>query len=156
MSFKKNMKIYGFQTYDDQVKQLFQQSLENFVQKSSSQSGGRVTMPSEYFGVSSGAYSADGSGSSQAPTQEWARPGIEFHDISGGAMKYKVSKKAFADACKKYNPKITKARQAELKAEYEEKLHNLLKKLSKKKDTHLSKEAVTTVFKQRNYQKVSP
>jgi len=156
MSLKQNLKIYGFQTYDDDVKSLLEASLEKFLQKSSGQSGGRVTMPSEYFGISSGAYSAEASGSSQAPTQEWARPGIEFHDISGGAKKFKMSQRSFSAACKKVHPKITKVRQAELKAEYEEKLHKLLQKLSKKKDTHLSKDALVTVLKQKNYQKISP
>jgi hypothetical protein len=82
------LKKWGFASCHDDVHDKLNKGVLNFVKRlSAGQKGGRVVLPSEWFGVDSGRYSA-----SSAPTNSldvsdaWIRPPMQASDPTGGIV----------------------------------------------------------------------
>lgn len=92
--FSKLVGGYGFDTFEGGAFEQFENSISSLVQQSLSQvpaqAGGRVAMPSEYFGVDQNTYTTNTNGSNPSYSQVTdvlARGGLEqtFPHVGGGA-----------------------------------------------------------------------
>jgi hypothetical protein len=113
---RKNLKAFGFQTVDSAGVDIFNKMLFTFVQNKVRkavqkggddkhiQTGGRVLLPSEYFGVESNHYvSADNlssNGVDMTVKDEWIRPPMDLmRPLEGGAATFEVSMNVIKTAC---------------------------------------------------------
>lgn len=86
---KRNLKKWGFNSYHESVVEEMQKRFEKFAGKKAKQvqRGGRVALPSEYFGVDSGRYMANAApGSSLEVSEQYIRAPLEA-SFSGGKQK---------------------------------------------------------------------
>ena len=77
------LKKWGFASCHPQVYEKLNNGVANFVKRFSGQKGGRVVMPSEWYGVESGRYGPEASGTSLAVTNQWIRPPMQASDPTG-------------------------------------------------------------------------
>lgn len=120
---KKNCKRFGFASYDKEVigtlNRLLYTFLEKKIAKASArlkgaskievpqlapraQSGGRVLMPSEYYGVPSNHYSdtLSSNGVDMTVNNAWIRPQMDLvSPMEGGANMFVLSLPSFKSAC---------------------------------------------------------
>ncbi len=102
-SMRLNIKKFGYKSYDSEVLALVNQFLQNYAKNTLSkafkknkninsleashviQAGGRIVLPSEYFGVSSGSYFQDlkTNGTDMRVTDTMIRPVVATYDLSG-------------------------------------------------------------------------
>lgn len=102
-SMQQNIKKFGYKSYDSSILSLVNQYLQNYTKNTISkalkknktatsleashviQAGGRIVLPSEYFGVTSGSYFADlkNNGTDMAVTDSMIRPVVSTRDLSG-------------------------------------------------------------------------
>jgi hypothetical protein len=143
----KNLKAFGFDTYDADTITHFNKFLEKFVENTLAKSikkytGGKIVLPMEYFGVETNHYVDDPSFQSTLPNQDFIRPPIE---LSGGATaKFTITLKAVESAIEeftsKYHKEISnKTKVAKtLKNKFECVISTILSKIYKKyKKNHL-------------------
>lgn len=155
-SIRQNVKKFGFKSYDAEVLSAINASLKNFTEHklqkalkkhktaSRTQRGGRVVLPSEYFGVTSGSHFEQlaNHGANMNVTEAMIRASIPTNDLSGaikgGAMaKFSIPKKSLANALQE--AKTSLQQEAQIKSEvssalqkqFEELMTSLLKKASK-------------------------
>jgi hypothetical protein len=70
---------FGFETFDETALPELNGTLGKMVEKSVGQTGGRVSMPSEYFGVAQNFYTSNPAGTNPSmghPTNSIARPSL--------------------------------------------------------------------------------
>lgn len=124
---------------------------------SSSQSGGRVSLPIDYFGVpGSTPMTKDLSSPFLVSNQDYLRPELDqtFEPIlTGGGSKFSVSKTAFKEATQKHKLQLTKKGLDALKQAYEHKFSKVLEKVSKKykSENTLHEEMLHSVLQQREF-----
>lgn len=170
---KSNIRKWGFNSHDSKVHQHVNSALETvaatYAKKNSRsggvQAGGRILMPSEYFGVDSGRYETSAStGSNLNTTDSWIRSPLNASDptgaITGGAAggaqkRFACTIKAVKEATEKIsNFDFKQHHIKQVKAQFEEqmtKFMNSVDRKNKKSDTHLSEELFRDVAEQRQY-----
>jgi hypothetical protein len=91
--FSKLVGGYGFETFEDGALDIFNNSAKDLVEQSLgvSQTGGRVSMPSEYFGVELNHYTSNSSGTNPAmnlPNDALVRPELaeSFPHVGGSSQ----------------------------------------------------------------------
>ena len=138
---------------DSHIKEVFS--------KKSSQSGGRVSLPIDYFGVQGTTkMTTDISSPFLVSNQEYLRPELDqtFEPIlTGGGNKFSVSKTTFKEVAEKHKLKLTQKGLDALKQTYDHKVSKVLEKVSKKykKEDTLHEEMIQTVLKQREFKILS-
>lgn len=153
----RNLKKWGFKSCDASVEDAMNASLKNFAKNKCSsrvKKGGRIVLPSEYFGVNSGRYAADANpGSSLEVTQEFIRGPLAISDptgaLAGGAAArtFAVTKKAVKEACAG-----AACDHGAIKSAYESKMTELMNTLEKRvKNEHLCEEDFEKVFNMKKY-----
>jgi len=180
-SVRQNMKRFGYKSYDAEVVQVINTYLEKFVhsklektlkknknissiEASHVHKGGRIVLPSEYFGVPSGSYfdKLTDNGANMSVTEALIRPTIPTRDLSGaitgGATKFSLSKKAFSQAVEEAklsmhkDVKVKKEASSVMQNQFEELMTALLHKTQKStKSEHLSAHTVKNVASQKKY-----
>lgn len=164
-SLSKNFRKHGFTTYDKEAILTFNNYLHRFVvnslnkafrknknvptlQASHLQAGGRIVLPSEYFGVPSGSYYENLSynGMNMNTTQTMIRPTIPASDLSGaikgGGVDFTVPMSALKSAVQEakvslnQDAKVSSGAMLELKNKFENLACALLKD-SKSSTGHL-------------------
>lgn len=170
---KSNIRKWGFSSHDSGITRHMNSALERFTEnyakqssrRSGGQSGGRIVLPSEYFGVDSGRYEASASdGSNLNTTDSWIRSPLSASDptgaITGGATggaqkRFACTIKAVKEATEKIsNFDFKQHHIKQVKAQFEEqmtKFMNSVDRKNKKNDTHLSEEFFKDVAEQRQY-----
>jgi len=167
---KSNLKKWGFKSFDSKIHEHVNRGLENvakdlankFARNSRRQDGGRIVLPSEYFGVDSGKYEASASdGSNLNVTDSWIRNPLSASDptgaITGGAAKKKFACtiKAVKDVSERISRFEFKQQHIkEVKEKFEErmtKFMNSVDRRNKNNETHLSEELFNTVRDQKQY-----
>ena len=156
-----NLKKFGFQTYDTEVKELFETFLVNFLKNKAGKkapSGGRTVLPSEYFGKESPSYfeSLANNGTDMSVTNSMIRPSIQAHDLTGAitggnSQCFSVSLRSLSLALKEAKVKVPKAESLQLKEEFEKLVGNMLRQMSKKQSCVLTSQSVRTESKKRQY-----
>jgi hypothetical protein len=163
---KINLNKFGFRTYDTEVKEMIEMFLVNFLKnklgkKQKPTVGGRVVLPSEYFGKPSQSYfeTLANNGTDMSVTDSVIRPVVETHDISGAitggkAQCFNVSLKTYSIALKEAKSKITideKQDTTKFKEEFEGVISKMLTQITKKKACHLSVDILRTESNKRQY-----
>lgn len=165
----KMLKSNGFKTWDQEVVSLMNEAFYNMIHnelrkhgmRRSKQSGGKIVMPLEYFGVESGNFVESAEGVSVAPTADYIRPPIEstFQAVqTGGKAGSYVSLKSVGmvveDVSAKYNKSVEKRSQVvkALKAKSEQKFSEVLERAkSKAKSDHLDASSLQSVISMKKY-----
>lgn len=80
------MKKWGFASCHADVNERLNRAVANFVKRLASQKGGRVVLPSEWFGIDSGRYAADANQGSLGVTEHWIRPPMQASDPTGSIV----------------------------------------------------------------------
>ena len=153
---KNNLKKWGFNTYNNNINEALNKALVKFI--SNKQSGGRVVMPSEYFGVNSGRYSTNVDfGSSLSVTNSHIREPLDAFDPSGGivggaAQKFSITHKSISDLLATQNVKLPASAVKNLKNDFENKVSQVLNnaKQSSRNSNNLSLSAYQKAMKQAN------
>ena len=106
----RNLKQFGFHSYDKEVLELINKALYNYVRcnLNKAMKGGRVVLPSDYFGVPSASHfeHLNDHGANMSVTDHMIRPHIPIKDLgaSGGGtaapLCFKITKKAINYAIK--------------------------------------------------------
>ena len=88
------LKKWGFVSCHDDIHDKLNKCIVNFVKRlSAGQKGGRVVLPSEWFGVDSGRYSDDANqGNNLAVSDAWIRPPMQASDPTGSIVGGRNSK----------------------------------------------------------------
>jgi hypothetical protein len=142
-SIKKNLKKWGYKSHTESIDDFLNNKLNKFV-KQKAQTGGRVVLPSEYFGVDSGKYSVDASpGTDMSVTDSLIRPAVVTSDpsgaiVGGGQRKFEISARSVSEILKNNNCKLCASHKKSIKEDFESKLTSALQKASKKGGEHLS------------------
>lgn len=152
----RNLKKWGYDSRDEELDDFLNHTLAAFVQRQvrNIQRGGKIVLPSEYFGVESGRYSVDApAGSSLAVTDQFIREPLATADptgaIVGGGKRFEVSKRAVDEAV---GGSASKAERVAIKAKYEKTMTELMNSVSRKvKSDYLSKSAFENVLKMAKY-----
>jgi hypothetical protein len=158
---RQNIKKFGFQTLDHDAFTELNSYLEHFVANSIKklQKGGRIVLPSEYFGSTSGSYVDAPSHTNMAVSETLIRPAILTQDltgaIKGGAPKkdFSISKAAFNKAVAATATKVPSQHCDHLRQKAELLFTQLFKKIEK---TNPHVETITLVLvkdvsKQQNF-----
>lgn len=192
-SVRENFMKYGFKSADEQTIEIMNKSFGGFLKKTlakaekvakggiikeehvmkaigggSKQSGGRVTMPLEYYGVNSGHYHENPEmGANMDVTDTTIRPAmnvndpsglIEKFDMTGGAgCPFSLSKNATTKACKQFGASIPVKAREHIQKKFESEFHEIMSKLKKsggKNNYHLSGGALDKVLSQSKYSKL--
>lgn len=135
-TIKRNLKKWGYTDYDEEIDDFLNNAAKKF------QEGGRVLMPSEYFGINSGRYSSESTASSLAVTNAFIRTPLNANDptgaIKGGARRFEIP------ACSIKN-KV-------LKQQFENKMTEFMNSVARKqKGDRLSSETVQNALNMRKY-----
>ena len=142
-----NMKNWGFKTHSESIDEFLDNTAINFVNnKAKHQKGGRIVLPSEYFGSDSGRYSADApAGSSLAVNENFIREPLGVSDPAGviqngGATRsYKISARKFNEAVASAGVALNKAERGALQRAYESKMTELFNSIARRsKCNHMS------------------
>lgn len=182
-SMRLNMKKFGYKSYDSGVLSLVNQYLENYTKNTLTkaakqnknaltleashviQAGGRIVLPSEYFGVASGSYFGDlkNNGTNMAVTETMIRPVVATYDLSG-AIKGGASDKVFKMSKKALQNAISEAKvslQSDIKVRsdaslamhhtFQKVMSDILTKTCGKCNNHLTVDILKQVAGQRKY-----
>jgi hypothetical protein len=168
MTVKSNLKAFGFESHDASAEKLIEKYMKNFadnmVAKASrksaasnkieakhfaSQRGGRIVLPSQYFGVDNASYIDNPPmGTDMTVTETHIRPAMDpyavmFEQQGAGATKYKASKAKVAEAVKKVagDKKVSSCAIAAVKSKFEETMTKALKKAAKASKANAKKGA---------------
>jgi hypothetical protein len=168
---KSNLKKWGFKSFDSKVHDHLNSALERVTERFAKQSsrasrgvrqaGGRIVLPSEYFGVDSGRYEASVSdGSNLNTTDSWIRSPLSASDptgvITGGAQKrFACTTKAVKEVAEKLSSYEFKQHHIkQVKAQFETrmtKFMNSVDRRNKNGETHLSVGSFKEVADQKQY-----
>lgn len=177
---KKNMRRFGFRSHDEKVVELFNSALDAFLhnrlrpafkkakegvvdQHHLSQSGGRVLLPSEYFGVASNHYvdTLNNNGVDMTVNNMWIRPPMDLVNpsSSGGARAdFELPMQAFKVACidaaqnMSVNVKLTQAAQKALHQQFTAVMGEVLKSAARKSvDDRLDSKIIEDVLSMKKY-----
>ena len=154
----KNLKLFGFQSYDKEVLELVNQALYNYVRcnMNKAMKGGRVVFPSDYFGVPSASHfeHLNDHGANMSVTDHMIRPHIPIRDLGVGGSStpcFTVTKKAVNYAVKeamlaeKKTGSMTGVCEA-LKEKFEKLMTSAIKAAAKKNKEHLYIKTLREVF----------
>jgi hypothetical protein len=160
----RNLKHFGFLSYDKEVLELINQALYNFVRSNMTKmmKGGRVVLPSDYFGVPSASHfeNLTDHGANMSVTEHMIRPHIPIKDLgaaSGGALDscFTVTKKAVNYAIKEamlvHKKPATDNVCDVLKEKFEKRMTAALKAAAKKDKEHLSVRTLRQIFTSNKY-----
>lgn len=176
---KTNLKKYGFSSVDSKSLETINKTLSNFAHNSLKkvanknkklekielrhvQSGGKIVLPSEYFGVNSGRYFDQVDNVDFRVTEDYIRPPLHVNDPAGviqdgGASRFKVSNNAFKSALEEaqsnlnlHEVSIASSAKKALQQKYEKLLHEALSKLSKQEE-ELSASKLNEVLRMRKF-----
>jgi len=169
-TIKSNLKNWGFKTADPMIPKhvnnalmnIAENAAKNWSRNSRRQDGGRIVLPSEYFGVDSGRYEASASdGSNLNVTNSWIRTPLSASDptgaITGGASKkrFACTVKAVKDVSERISRFEFKQQHIkEVKERFEERMTKFMNSIDRKNktnETHLSEELFNTVRDQKQY-----
>jgi hypothetical protein len=179
---KRNCKKFGFSTYDSAVVEGLNKALMNFVEKKivkaaksvkggskidvhHLQSGGRVLMPSEYFGVPSDHYTEvlSSNGVDMTVNNMWIRPPMDilspdYASAVGGGPKFEFPFTTFKSACVEaqanlnHDLTISIAAQNLLHKQFVQQMNNVFKAVSKKvRGDHLHVVALNDVLSMKKF-----
>jgi hypothetical protein len=188
---KRNISKFGFTSYDQSVVEVFNKALQTFIEKKvhaavkkakgelrieAHHVGGRVTMPSEYYGVESNHYVnvLNNNGVDMTVNNMWIRPPMDLMAptvaspnaaTSGGAQQkqhdqqcFSFALSAFKNACTEAVQKVSRdstlslQAQKELHAKFTQLLGSVLKSVARKsKKPHLSTRDVQEVLSMQKY-----
>lgn len=183
-SVLQNMKKFGFRSYDANILQLVNQYFENFVRntltkaskktdyveaKQILQAGGKIVLPSEYFGVESGSYfdNLKSYGTDMSVKEAFIRPTVATYDLSGAiktggsSQLFSVSKRSVQNAIKEAlvslqrNIKVKSDAALALQQGFQSVMTEILQKASKKNDSHLTEDTIKQLSNQRKYHLLS-
>lgn len=164
-AIQKMLKAHGYKSWDSEVVASINEAFYNFVynelnrygMKQNKQSGGKIVMPLEYFGVESNNFVEAAEGVSVAPTADYVRPPIASTFQSAGAG-FAFTKASVAmvveDVANKYNKSVEKKSHVvvALKAKAEETFSDVLRTVMKKhKKDHLSLSEWNSVASMKKY-----
>jgi hypothetical protein len=164
-SVKKNLKNFGFHTYDNQVVSFFNESLYNFMLnsiKKHSAKGGRVLLPPEYFGVDSAKYIDTPTHTNMNISTEFIRPPMTMTTGggSGATAKINISKSAVNGAASEAANRLGFSQWSQkgnslnrMQEKYENMMTNMMKQVMKKSQgkDHLDFSTLESVAKTRKY-----
>lgn len=180
-SIRQNAKKFGFKQCDTDVINVVNNMLIKFttnklqkviqkykklsvIEPKHIQKGGRIVLPSEYFGVDSGSYTEKlvNNGTDMSITETFIRPTIATTDLSGaikgGAVKFSVSKNAFKNALSEAKTKLQKDIKIKsntsdlLQREFEDLMSDIMIKSSNKgKQQIISATQLESIAKQKKY-----
>ena len=184
---KRNIARFGFTSYDHNVVEVLNKTLQTFIEKKLQSAvkkakgevriqahhvGGRVTMPSEYFGVESNHYVdvLNNNGVDMTVNNMWIRPPMDMmaptvaapNAATGGAAKqqecFSLSLSVFKNACTEAIQKVSRdsnlslQAQKELHAKFTQLVGEVLKSVSRKsKNNHLSTRDLQEVLAMKKY-----
>lgn len=175
-----NMRKYNIHQFDKSVFEKVNQTLFNFaehvlekavkknkdVQKLEEKhlqgvlKGGRVSMPSEYFGVPSNHYVENAPmGTDMSVTAEVIRPAMDIHGPLVGGASFTISeramKAALSEALVKLNANVSIKGSAvlELKKKYEQEMSQVMKSVQKRvgEDKTLTEKCFVDVLNMKKY-----
>lgn len=160
---KSNLKQWGFNTYAESITQKLNKGIQNFVENKGNkcakdtQNGGRISNPSEWYGIDSGKYSADVASKSLDVTNDFIRPPLLAHDptnaIVGGGKRLKLSNKVIDEATNSTTMTFSRAQKNTIKNALESQLTEIMSKIARKNKNieHLSLSAFNEVFDMKKY-----
>lgn len=144
---KNGLKPFGFKTFDPEVIELLNKAFENYIKNTIAkhtkhtksggdevQSGGRVIMPMEYYGVQTSEYVEAPTHSDMSVSDTWVRPPLEMNlvGMAGGAAKFLLSLKSVESALEEHDiykkNKVAKHLQSKIETMFSE----IINKVSKK------------------------
>lgn len=153
---KNGLKPFGFKTFCPEVIQLLNKAFENYIKNTVAkhakhtkhtkstkstksggdevQSGGRIVMPMEYYGVQTSEYIEAPTHSDTSVSDTWVRPPLEMNlvGMAGGAAKFAVSLKSVESALEEHDiykkNKVAKHLQSKIETMFSE----IINKVSKK------------------------
>lgn len=169
-AIQKMLKAHGFKSWDSELVQHINEAFYNFIynelksngMRHNKQSGGKIVMPLEYFGVESNNFVEAADGVSVAPTAEYVRPPIAstFQSAGAGSGSFSFTKASVAmvveDVANKYNKSVENKQSVvtTMKTRAEKKFSDVLRAVMKKtKNDHMSLsewKAVTTMKKHKS------
>lgn len=174
-----NLRKYNIQSYDKAVFEKVNQTLFNFAHnelqkavkknktggklvESHFQKGGRVVLPSEYFGVPSNHYSANAPmGTDMSVTAELIRPAHDIHGPLVGGASFTISeramKAAITEALVSLNADMSVKGSvvSELKRKYESEMSKFMSNVQKKvTDGKLSDKCFMDVLQMKKYKQL--
>lgn len=143
---KNGLKPFGFKTFDSEVIELLNKAFKNYIKNTiakhakhggeGEQSGGRVIMPMEYYGVQTSEYVDAPVYSDMSVSDSWVRPPLEMNlvGMDGGAAKFVLSLKSVESALEELNLDIYKKNKVakRLQSKIETMFSEIIKKASKK------------------------
>jgi hypothetical protein len=174
--FDNNCKRFGIKSYDKEVLEICNEVLMNYTRnslekamkkmsKTQQQKGGRVVLPSDYFGVPSKTHFEHLSdhGVDMSVTEHMIRPHIPIKDLGayGGAssspcftmpktvMKYAVKEAMLSMSNQEV--KLEKEAYNKLQFKFESLMTSALKTVSRKKHEHLTTNTLKEVFSTQKY-----
>lgn len=184
---KNSLKPFGFKTFSSEVIELLNKAFQNYIKNiidkhakhdkhdkhdkhaggnasEATQSGGRVIMPMEYYGVQTSAYTENPVHSDMSVSDTWVRPPLEMNiaegaGMTGGAAKFVLSLKsvesALEELSKKNNLDIYKKNKVvkHLQSKIETLFGEIIKKASKKSQekSHLHAEDLKNIIDMKKY-----
>lgn len=174
---KKNIAKFGLKSFDESITDLLNKSAKAYVanklQRAAkiakgstidhqhiNQVGGRVLMPSEYFGVASNHYvsseTMSSNGVDMTVNNMWIRPPMDLMGpiVSGGAKTFVLPFTVFKNMLSSLSSdaKLTGAAQKTLHADLSKKLASVLQAAARKcQDAHLSKSALTDALAMKKF-----
>ena len=153
-----NLKKFGFKTYDNELKHEIQKFMVNFIGNKLKKSGGRIVLPSEYFGHESGSYfkNLSNNGTDMSVTDSMIRPAISTHDITGvitggSSASFNMPLKSFKLGLSEVNIKLSNEHTHKLKNDFEVLMTKMLKNIAKKKSDNLTLMEVRSEVAKRQY-----
>lgn len=159
---KKNIRKWGYKTYDENITDSLNKALKNFLKcHMKKQSGGRIVHSSEFYGVDSGKYSANTDSSSLSVTEDFIRPPLSANDptgaIVGGAKKsFEICLKAVSEHASELGIELKNKEKKAMKEMFETKLTALMNSAKKQtqKDDHLDYKTFKNVLDQKRFAKL--
>ena len=172
-TLKSNFRKWKIQSFDSGITRHVNSALERFTEnyakqssrRSGGQSGGRIVLPSEYFGVDSGRYEASASdGSNLNTTDSWIRSPLSASDptgaITGGATggaqkRFACTTKAVKEVAEKIsNFEFKQQHIKQVKSQFEARMTKFMNSVDRKNkngETHLSVGSFKEVADQKQY-----
>ena len=168
-NIKSSLKHMGFNSYDPQINQTLNKSLQAFVQNQAKQlkkhmqkGGAETTLPLEYFGVRTNNYFDDApKGVDMTVTDSMIRPPFRVVDLQntikdgGASSRRQFSIPAVSIKRASANLDVSQSLQQTMKIKFENVMQEVLRKASKKSAiAHLSLSDLESVLNQQQYQKL--
>ena len=168
---KNGLKPFGFKTFDPEVIELLNKAFQNYIKNTVAkhakhtkgtksggdevQSGGRIVMPMEYYGVQTSEYVENPTHSDTSVSDTWVRPPLEMNlvGMAGGAAKFAVILKSVESALEEHDiykkNKVAKHLQSKIEAVFSE-IINKASKTSQDK-THLYARDLEAILDMKKY-----